>query len=73
MTWNAGTGGLRDRAARETVIVWLGEGTLRVTPAQGAATSVPVKAGTMRHLDRGAGDTLEMAAGSPRALIFEIK
>jgi hypothetical protein len=71
-SWTSGPQPLIFRAARETVIVWLGDGMLRVTSG-GAAAAVPVRAGTMRHLDRGAADTLEMASGSPRALFFEIK
>jgi len=71
-TWTSGPGGLQFRAARETVIVWLGDGSLRV--ATGAAsTNVPVKSGTMRHLDRGSMETLIMTSGSPRALFFELK
>jgi hypothetical protein len=70
--WTPGPQPLIFRAARETVIVWLGDGSLRVTSA-GSSSAVPVKAGTMRHLDRGAPETLEMASGSPRALFFEIK
>jgi hypothetical protein len=73
VTWSAGHDGPRYRAARETVIVWLGEGTMRVAQPGGATVPLPVRPGTMRHLDRGAGDTLEGAAGSPRAYIFELK
>jgi hypothetical protein len=72
-TWASGPQGLRYSAARETVIVWLGDGTLRVVPKSGAATTMAVKAGTMRHLERGAPEALEMAAGSPRAIFFLIK
>jgi hypothetical protein len=73
LTWAAGAQGMKYRAPLETVIVWLGDGTLRVTPASGSPTTMPVKAGTMRHLDRGAAETLEMASGSPRAMIFQFK
>jgi hypothetical protein len=70
--WTPGPQPLMFRAARETVIVWLGEGTLRVTSGDTGGI-VAVKAGTVRHLERGAADTLQMADGSPRALFFEIK
>jgi hypothetical protein len=72
-TWASGPQGLRYSAARETVIVWLGDGTLRVVPGSGAGTTVAVKAGTMRHLKAGEPETLEMATGSPRAIFFLIK
>jgi hypothetical protein len=32
-----------------------------------------VTAGTMRHLDRGSRESLEMTSGSPRAILFQIK
>jgi len=73
VNWFGGPDGLRYRAAREAVIVWLGEGTVRIIAPSGAATSLDVRAGTMRHLDRGAAETFEMASRSPRALIFEFK
>ena len=72
-TWASGAPGLRYRPARETVIVWLGAGTLRVTPRDGAATVSDVKAGTMRHITRGANETVEVVSGSPRAMFFELK
>jgi hypothetical protein len=71
--WTAGPTGLRYHASRETVIVWLGEGTLRVTGAGEAATTLTVKPGTMRHLDRGSPETLEVESGSPRTMFFLIK
>ena len=73
LTWTSGAQGMKYRAPLETVIVWLGDGTLRVTPAGGPATTAAVKAGTMRHLDRGSADTLEMTSGSPRAMVFQLK
>lgn len=70
--WASGTQGFQYRPALETVIVWLGDGTVATT-TNGRRSESPVKAGTMRHLDRGASDTLEMAAGSPRVLVFQFK
>jgi hypothetical protein len=72
-SWAAGPGTLTFRAARETVIVWLGDGSLRVTRSAGSTTTVQVNSGTMRHLDRDAAEMLEMTSGSPRALFFELK
>ena len=72
-TWTSGAQSLRYRAAQETVIVWLGDGRLRVTPGTGAPTESDVKAGIMRHLERGSNETLVMVSGSPRALFFQLK
>ena len=69
--WVPGSGTFQ--AARETVIVWLGDGSLRVTPRVGPATVVQVTSGTMRHLDRDSAERLEMTSGSPRAMFFELK
>ncbi len=67
------SGALTFQAARETVIVWLGDGSLRVTPRVGSPTVVQVKSGTMRHLDRDSAERLEIISGSPRAVFFELK
>jgi quercetin dioxygenase-like cupin family protein len=72
-TWVSGAQGLTYRAALETVIVWLGDGRLRVTSGTGAATEVGVRPGTMRHLERGSMETLAMVDGSPRVILFQLK
>ena len=72
-TWAPGGHALRYRAALDTVIVWLDQGTLRVTSASGLASSIDVKPGTMRYLARGADETLEITSGSPRTLFFQLK
>ena len=72
-TWVAGGQSLQYRAPLDTVIVWLGEGTLRVGAASGSPTTIQVKAGTMRYLARGGEETLEMVGGSPRTLFFQLK
>jgi hypothetical protein len=71
-TWASGAQALKYRAPLDTVIVWLGEGQVRVT-AKGSPTSVDVKAGTMRYLARGSDEMLEMTRGSPRTLFFQLK
>ena len=73
VTWAAGSAGFTYRATRETVVIWLGDGTLRATTGSGSASTSSVKSETMRHLDRGAGETLEMVSGAPRALFFQLK
>lgn len=72
-SWAPGPGALKFRAARETIIVWLGDGSLRVTRRAGSTTTVQVKPGTMWHVDRGSAEILEMTSGSPRTLFFELK
>lgn len=71
--WPAGPQGFRYRAVRETVIVWLGNGTLRVTGQSAVASTLEVKAGAVRHLARGDAGVLEMASGAPRAMFFVFK
>ena len=72
-TWGSGSQGLRYRPARETVIVWLGAGKVRVTPPSGAATERDVNAGAMHHLTAGSNETVEIVSGSPRAILFQLK
>jgi hypothetical protein len=72
-TWASGPQALRYRPARETVIVWLGAGKLRVTRGGSAATVSDVDAGTMRHMPRGSNETIEITSGSPRAILFQLK
>ena len=72
-TWAPGGHALRYRAPLDTVIVWLDQGTLRVTSASGLASSIDVKPGTMRYLAGGADETLEITSGSPRTLFFQLK
>ena len=72
-TWAPGGHALRYRAPLDTVIVWLDQGTLRVTSASGLASSIDVQPGTMRYLARGADETLEITSGSPRTLFFQLK
>jgi hypothetical protein len=72
-TCPSGGEGFSFRPTRETVIVWLGAGTLRMTGGDGRAASSSVTAGTMRHMARGSNDTVQMVDGSPRAMFFELK
>ena len=72
-TWASGDQGLRYQPIRETVIVWLGAGTVRVTPRDGAATTSAVTAGTMRHMTGGSTETVEVMSGAPRAIFFQLK
>ena len=71
--WTSGPEGLRYRPARETVIVWLGAGRVRLTRHGDAATERDVKAGTMHHLPAASDETVEIVSGSPRAILFQLK
>jgi hypothetical protein len=72
LVWSAsGAPAPRFQAAHETVIVFLGEGQLRRVGSDGGV--MPVRSGTMLHLDRGAAERLEMVSGAPRVLCFELK
>ena len=71
--WTSDAQRLRYRPARETVIVWLGAGTVRMTQHGNAARESDVKAGTMHHLPAGSDETVEIVSGSPRAILFQLK
>jgi hypothetical protein len=73
--WGSGAAGFSYRAAREAVIVWLGNTRVQTaTSGAAAAGSVTdVKPGSMRHLDRGAAGQIEVVGPTVRALIFELK
>jgi hypothetical protein len=73
LTWAAGPGALRYRAPLDTVIVWLGEGTVRISGSGASTGTIPVHPGTMRFVARGSSELLEMADGAPRALLFQVK
>jgi hypothetical protein len=57
----------------DTVLVWLSEGTVRQLNDQGVAEEVRVAPGTMRYIRKGARQTETVLAGTPRAIIFELR
>ena len=73
--WGSGTAGFTYRPARESVIVWLGETRVQTAASADAVAAIVfgVKPGTMRHLERGAAEQLEVVGPAARALIFELK
>lgn len=71
--WAPGPSALRYRAARETVVVWLGRGMLRSSSGGRPAATVAVEPGTVRHLPAGSDELLEVVDGNPRAMFFEFK
>lgn len=72
-TWSPGVTPVKSRYERETVIVWLTPGSLRLIEGGGAAKVVTVQPGTMWHREKGAVVTEELVSGSPREIIFEFK
>ena len=58
---------------RDTVLVWLGTGKIRLTPQGGRAAVVDVVPGQVRRYARGAVETVEVLDGSPRGMIFAFK
>lgn len=72
-SWTAGARQTMAQFERDTIWVWLGPGTFRVTqPGRAPATS-QVKAGEIRSLPRGTVETGEAVEGSLRAMIFSFK
>ena len=72
-TWTPGAPAASSRYTRDTIVVWLAPGTLRLTPEGGTTATVDVAPGQIRRYTRGASETAEAVTGSPRAMIFAFK
>jgi hypothetical protein len=72
-TWHAGGPASTYVHPRDTVVVWLAPGTIRLTPRNGPAVVVTTKIGQMMYKERGTVETLEVVDGSPRSYSFELK
>jgi hypothetical protein len=72
-TWRPGTRGIMSRYPRDTILVWLSNGTLRLTPPGGSPTVIDVAPGQIRREPRGTIETDEVLSGSPRAMVFAFK
>jgi len=72
-TWRPGVPRSTRQYGRDTVLVWLGSGTVRVSPETGTATVVEAVAGRTRYIKRGTIETWQVIRGAPRAMIFELK
>jgi hypothetical protein len=72
-TWVSGASAFTYRSPHDAVVVWLGQGRLRVTPEAGAATMIDARPGQIRYLTRGSVETIELVTGTPRAFVFELK
>jgi len=72
-TWPAGADSGPIRYPRNTVIVWLGSGTLKSTAATGEVSNLTVKSGDTRYVEAGQAERIAVVSGSPRAMAFEFK
>jgi hypothetical protein len=72
-TWRPGVPRSTRQYGRDTVLVWLGPGTVRIAPEEGTATVVEAVAGRTRYIRRGTIETWQVVRGAPRAMIFELK
>jgi hypothetical protein len=72
-TWKPGVHGALSRYPRDTVIVWLAKGTMRVTPEGKPAAMTAVSPGKMQFYAGGSAEVADAVDGSPRAMIFAFK
>ena len=70
VTWMSGTH-VQRRYDRETAVVWLTPGALRVQAEGKTAEDVSVRPGTFWYRPTGVVETLQFGEGSPRAIVFE--
>ncbi len=72
-TWPAGSSTGLIRYPRDTLTVWLGSGVLRLTSAEGAVSTLNLEPGEVRFSEAGRLERMELLAGAPRAMVFELK
>ena len=72
-TWPTGTSTGEMRYPRNTVTVWLGTGSIRVTSSDGDSTTVAAAPGEMRYSEAGTVEGMDVVSGAPRAIVFELK
>jgi hypothetical protein len=58
---------------KDTIIVFIGGGTLRITPQTGTAETKAWKHGEVRYITRGQADSEEAVGAPVRAMIIELK
>jgi len=73
VAWIRGAPGVESLYSRDTILVWLDKGTMRLTRQGGLPIVVDVAPGQIRRHSRGAIETAEAIAGSPRAMLFAFK
>ena len=72
-TWREGSSSGVARFPRDTLVVWLGTGTVRATGAQGQSETLPVEPGVTRYSKAGTVERMDIVMGAPRAMVFEFK
>jgi hypothetical protein len=72
-TWTPGVRHPMVRYTRDSVVVWLGRGTMRATTDGQPAATIAVAPGQMRYYPRGSAEVAEAIDGSPRAMVFAFK
>jgi len=72
-TWQAGTPAVTSRYPRDTILIWLGKGRVRLTPQGGAPAVIDVLPGQIRRYARGAVETDQFIEGAPRAMVISFK
>jgi hypothetical protein len=72
-TWRPGTRGIVSRYRRETLLIWLAGGTIRLEPQGGSSSIIEVAPGQIRYQRGGTVETDEALSGSPRAMIVAFK
>jgi hypothetical protein len=72
-TWGPGTRGITSRYPRDTILIWLASGTLRLASQGGSPAVIDVAPGQIRYERRGTVETDEVVSGSPRAMVFAFK
>lgn len=72
-TWKPGARGATSTYTRDTILIWLVSGTLRLTPEGGPPVVVDVTPGQIRQYARGTVEATEVVAGAPRAMIVAFK
>ena len=71
-TWSTGPDAVRTYT-RETIVIWLANGRLRLTPARGEPTLVDIMPGQTRRYMPGETETMEVLEGTPRAMVVAFK
>jgi hypothetical protein len=70
-TWKVSRGSYGWR--RDSVLVWLSEGTFQSSVDGGSQAAVHVRAGQMRFVPAGTAESAELVSGTPRLMVFELK
>jgi hypothetical protein len=72
-TWRPGARGIMSRYPRDTILIWLANGSLRLASTGGSPVVIDVAPGQIRYERRGTVETEEVLSGSPRAMVFAFK